>query len=205
MPSISDTAYPRLKSNPTAKEPTRLYTPTSEEIELASRVTTTPVTRLNFLVMLKTCQRLGYGVSLCDVPARIIRHIVTSAQLSTTQANLRQYDGSATRRRHQSIIREYLQIKAFAQGGQAAMLSALEQAVETKHDLVDLINIGIEELVRQRYELPGFTTLEGTARRVRKQKTEHHYHQVYEALTPEERRQLDSLLSVPSQRVTGNG
>ncbi|MEM8810138.1 MAG: DUF4158 domain-containing protein, partial [Cyanobacteria bacterium P01_G01_bin.38] len=131
MPSVSDTAYPRLKSSPTAKELTRLYTPSSEEQELAVRVTQTGTMRLNFLVLLKTYQRLGYGVPLSSVCARIIRHIVTSAQLTTTQSDLQQYDSSKTRRRHLNIIREYLQIKAFNAAAHAVMLSALELGVET--------------------------------------------------------------------------
>ena len=194
MPSIQDTAYPRLKNNPTEKDLLTLYTPTLEELELAKRVTMKPVTCLNFLVLLKAFQRLGYGVALVDVPARIIRHIAMSAQLSTTRQYLSQYDASATRRRHLSIIRDYLQITAFDQKAHEAMLAAFTMAVQAKYDLVDLINIAIEELVRQRFELPGFSTLERTARAVRKAHLEQLYQQVSEALTPAERQSLATLL-----------
>lgn len=178
MPSIQDTAYPRLKSNPTAKDLITLYTPTIDELELANRVTFKPVTCLNFLVLLKTFQRLGYGVALATVPASIIRHIVMSAKLSTSQRDLGHYDASATRRRHLTIIREYLQIFPFNQTAHQAMVQALEMAILTKHDLVDLINITLEELARQRFELPGFSTLERTARSIRKQKTDQLYQRV---------------------------
>jgi hypothetical protein len=99
MPSVQDTAYPRLKNNPTEKDLLTLYTPTTEELELAKRVTLKPVTCLNFLVLLKAFQRLGYGVALVDIPASITRHIVTSAQLPTSRQKLSQYDASETRRR----------------------------------------------------------------------------------------------------------
>ncbi len=125
MPSVQDTAYPRLKNNPTEKDLMRLYTPTSEELALARRVTSKSVTCLNFLVLLKTFQRLGYGVTLADVPARIIRHIVMSTQLPTSRQTLHQYDASATRRRHLRIIRDYLQIAAFDQTAHQAMVTAL--------------------------------------------------------------------------------
>jgi hypothetical protein len=105
MPSVQDTAYPRLKNNPTEKDLLTLHTPTTEELELAKRVTLKPVTCLNFLVLLKAFQRLGYGVALVDVPASIIRHIVMSAQLSASRQKLSQYDASETRRRHLSVIR----------------------------------------------------------------------------------------------------
>jgi hypothetical protein len=41
------------------------------------------------------------------------------------------------------------------------------QAARTREDLADLINIGIEELLRQSFELPGFTTLLEEAQRGR--------------------------------------
>lgn len=195
MPSIQDTAYPRFKSNPTAKELITLYTPTTDELELANRVTYKPLTCLNFLVLLKTFQRLGYGVALVTVPASIIRHIVMSAKLSTSQRDLGHYDASATRRRHLTIIREYLQIFPFNQSAHQVIVQALEMAILAKHDLVDLINIALEELARQRFELPGFSTLERIARSVRKQKTDQLYQQIKDALTPEERQRLDGLFS----------
>lgn len=90
MPSPQDTAYPRLKSNPTERDLIRLYTPTSEELALARRVTRNSATRLNFLILLKTFQRLGYGITLAHVPARIIRHLVTTTQLPITLQDLSQ-------------------------------------------------------------------------------------------------------------------
>jgi len=185
MPSIDDTAYPNLKQNPTEKDLQTLYTPTPEELDLARRVTLTTSTRLCFLVLLKTFQKLGYGAKLATVSARIIRHIAASAQLSTTQKDLRQYDASATRRRHLRVIRDYLQIQPFEPDGYKTMDAALEVAILTKHDLVDLINIALEELVRQRFELPGFTVLVRLVRTVRKQKTEALYQQVEDRLSQE--------------------
>ncbi|MEL7086583.1 MAG: DUF4158 domain-containing protein, partial [Cyanobacteria bacterium J06597_1] len=195
MASIQDTAYPRLKSNPTSKELITLYTPTTDELELAQRVTRRPLTCLNFLVLLKTFQRLGYSIALATVPVSIIRHIVVSTKLPTSQHDLHQYDASATRKRHLPIVREYLQISPFNQTAHHAMIQALEMAVLSKHDLVDLINIAIEELARQRFELPGFSTLKRAARTVRKQKTEQLFQQVNDALTVEDRQRLDELFS----------
>ncbi len=55
MPSVQDTAYPRLKSNPTLKELTTIYSPTPDEWVLAQQVTRSgSPTRLGFLVLLKT-------------------------------------------------------------------------------------------------------------------------------------------------------
>jgi hypothetical protein len=60
MPTGSDTAYPRLKANPTERELEAIYTSTTEEIQLARQSTKGEVAHVGFLVLLKTFQRLGY-------------------------------------------------------------------------------------------------------------------------------------------------
>lgn len=78
MPSIQDTAYPRLRSQLSARELADISTPTREEVDLARSVTKGEVARLGFLVLLKTFQRLGYPVALTDVPASVIEHVCAS-------------------------------------------------------------------------------------------------------------------------------
>jgi Domain of unknown function (DUF4158) len=60
MTAIHETAYPRLRSNLTDKELRELYTPTPEEMAFVQQVTSSPVTALGVVVLLKTFQRLGY-------------------------------------------------------------------------------------------------------------------------------------------------
>lgn len=54
MPSVEETAYPRLKSNPSQEALETLYTPTDEEIALAKRTTRGELANVTFLVLLKT-------------------------------------------------------------------------------------------------------------------------------------------------------
>ena len=63
MPSASDTAYPRLKANPSQKDLDEIYTPTDYELIFATERTKHPAWRVGLLLMLKTFQRLGYFVS----------------------------------------------------------------------------------------------------------------------------------------------
>ena len=60
MPTVHETAYPRLKSSVSPRELTDLYTPTVAEVELAGRASKGETARLGVLVLLKTFQRLGY-------------------------------------------------------------------------------------------------------------------------------------------------
>src|SRR6202795_2909320 len=64
MPSVSDTAYPRFKINPSAKELNELYTPTVYELAFARERARQPLQRAGLLLLLKTFQRLGY-FALC--------------------------------------------------------------------------------------------------------------------------------------------
>jgi hypothetical protein len=167
VPTIQETAYPRLRNNVTPKELAAIYTPTPEELALAQQFTANgSATRLGFLVLLKTFQRLGYATSIQAVPTRITQHIAAVSHLSSVFGDLDSYDDSATRKRHLVLIREYLQLHPHRQAATAVMMEALRQAALTKQDLADLMNVAIEELVRQRFELPAFSTLKRAAQNV---------------------------------------
>lgn len=63
MTALHETAYPRLKSQPTPEDLVTVYTPNQEELELVRSQTRQPTARLGFMVLLKTFQRLGYSFS----------------------------------------------------------------------------------------------------------------------------------------------
>lgn len=96
----AETAYPRLKNKVREKELTEIYTPTLEELNLASQHTRKGATKLGFLVLLKTFQRLGYFVAPTTVPDAIVKHIAHSAELACPPDVLKSYDTSGTRWRH---------------------------------------------------------------------------------------------------------
>jgi hypothetical protein len=77
------------------------------------------------------------------------------------------YDQSGTRRRPTALIRERLNVRPFDKAAQQIAEATFRSVAETREDLDDLVNAAIEELVRRRYELPGFRTLLDTARRLR--------------------------------------
>ena len=148
MSSIQETAYPRLKSSVAPKELAAIYSPTPEEFSLARRVSKGRVARLGFLILLKIFQRLGYAVPNASIPAGIVQHIASVAQLSASPTELAKYDASGTRERHLSAIRAYLRLQVYGQSAQQVMFQAMQTSAQTKHDLADLINVAIEELQR---------------------------------------------------------
>lgn len=81
MPSASDTIYPRLKTNPSAKDLDERYTPNVFELVFATKRTRQPAPRVGLLLLLKTFQRLGYFVCYGEIPAPIVRHICRCCRL----------------------------------------------------------------------------------------------------------------------------
>lgn len=178
MPTIQETAYPRLKTSLSEQELAVVYMPTSDEIALARSATRGDTPFLGFLVLLKTFQRLGYFVLLSQVPTTIVEYIAEATQTTDSVPHLAGYDVAGTRFRHLQVIRDVMQVQAFGKAGRHAMLHSMREAAATKEDLADLINVAIEELVRQKYELPAFDTLVRAARHVRTVVYRQFYHQV---------------------------
>ena len=57
------------------------------------------------------------------------------------------------------LIRSYLNVSQFDSEANKLLCQALVDTALTKDDLADIINVGIETLVKYRYELPAFGTL----------------------------------------------
>ncbi|MCG8349587.1 MAG: Tn3 family transposase [Chloroflexales bacterium] len=167
MTAIQDTAYPRIRSSLTIHELAEIYTPSIADVAQARRAARGAGPQLGFLVLLKTFQRLGYFLPLTDVPTVIIMHIAAAAHLNATPADLARYDVSGTRRRHLAVIRALLQVQGAGPAARHVMVRAMAEAAQTKDAPADLINVAVEELVRQRFELPAFDTFNRAAHRIR--------------------------------------
>ena len=126
----------------------------------------------------------------------IVSHIAKQLECQVTGQDLITYDLSGTRRRHLQVIRSHLKIVAEGTAMREAMEQAMREACESKDDVIDLINIAIEPLIRQRFELPAFSTLERTAKRIRAEVTSGLHTQIATALTLAEQEALDRLFLV---------
>ena len=92
---------------------------------------------------------------------------------------------------------------AFDAIAQKVLVKASVDAARVRDDLVDIINAAIEELVRQRYELPAFSTLLRCARHARATVNQGYYTQIAQALMAETRERLQALfVRQPEERHT---
>jgi hypothetical protein len=112
VPSIHETADPRLKASVTARDVAEVYTPTAEEVTLATWLTRSETARACFILLFKTFQRLGYFVYVHEVPDAIVTHVTAHLGIDLSTHERQAYDSSGTRRRHVSAIRDYLHITA---------------------------------------------------------------------------------------------
>jgi TnpA family transposase len=197
MISATDTAYPVLTASPTSSELSDVYTPDLFELKFAEERTREAGPRVALLVLLKAFRRLGYFVKLADVPLSIIRHIAQAAGYETVPDELDAYDQSTLRARHMTLIRLWTGVSVFDRQALKIVIRSCVEASRVREDLADIVNIAIEELIRKRYELPGFTTLFRAARTARATVNRSYYSRISETLDPQTRTRIDGLFEKP--------
>ena len=115
-----------------------------------------------------------------------------------TRAELLRYDHSGTRWRHQRGIRTHLVITPWDAAARHLVATIMRHTVDRREAVADLVNVAIEELVRQRRELPPFGVLWRTARRIQTRHQHALYRQVATRLSPQDRERLAPLFEVVS-------
>jgi hypothetical protein len=193
MSATHETAYPRLKPHPTPMELEKNFMPSDDERILMEESTRsgTITNKLGFMVTLKCYQCLGYAINVKDVPDAVIGYISTLIG-GPDIADLMSYAPSS-RKRHRKIILKYLNISDDEYKQRDFMKqSALKSAV-FKEGLPDIINDMIETLIKERFELPGFSTLERMARAARVLTSTKLYEKITTGLNDESKKFLDTL------------
>ena len=98
------------------------------------------------------------------MPVGIIRHIAATAGLPRGKGELASYDETSYCVRLAALVRGYVGVAGHDGGARAIAVRACMEAARTRDDLAAIVNAGIEELLRQRRELPAFDTLLRTIR-----------------------------------------
>ncbi len=202
MPRPDETAYPYLKRSPGERELNEVFTPTLEDIALAEQTAPRSHTsRLGFVVLLKTCQWLGYFVQLDDVPRVIVEHVARALGFLIVPADLASYDRTGGRVRHMNVIRARLGLHPFDDTAAHLLAASVREAAHMREDLRDIISYAVETLSKRRYELPGFSTIQRAARSGRAEVNGQLCHTVYAALGEAGCAQLDRLWSEPGRET----
>ena len=146
------------------------------------------------MVWLKSFQRLGYFPKLADIPDGVINYIRTFLKLPS-HLDLG-YRYPQTLSRHKQAIRSYLQVSQFTQETNSFIREIIKESALVKDNPADLINVVIEELVKNRYELPPFATLDRLVRHGRNLVNQQLFAQVTSQLSQSEQQRLNDLLDL---------
>src|SRR5436305_4741960 len=128
-------------------------------------MTRTAQNQLNLMLWIKLFPCLGYFPALGEIPAPLVDHVRQALDLAADVVP--GYDHDRTLYRHHQLVREYYQIVPYGKEARRAALRTLLRAVRTMDNPADMINAALEELIKQRYEMPAFSTLDRLTRRVR--------------------------------------
>jgi TnpA family transposase len=199
MASIDRTAYPRFPSSLTAQELQTLYHPSDEEQRFVAQYARGDTGHLTLLTLLKCQQNLGYAPALTDVPRQICTYLRQHLHLGANTAL--DVEAEKTLYRYRQLIRAYLRVSSYALGGAETVEPIVEQAAYTMSDPADLINVAIEHLVEQRFELPAFSTLDRLVGRVRHRVHQHLYMQITQSLSSVQVGRLEALLGMHHGRT----
>ena len=193
MTAIDRTAYPCFRSIYTEQELTEFFTLDEADREFVVQNSKTKEQRLSLSLGLKSFQKLGYLPWLSEVPQPIIAYIATQLNLSSQRriADL----PARTRKRYRKLIRDHLKIRPYREGGASSIKPVIQEAAQIMSDPADLINVAIEELIRQHFELPAYTTLDRYVNHLRHQVHLQMYDLVLKRLSDVQKEILDSLLA----------
>ena len=198
MTSMERTAYPSFTPSLSAAELEKLYSPTPEETKLGKASTRGEGQLLGFVVMLKSFQSLGYFPMPGEVPEPVVSHLRSRLGLSSEAEPALP---ERSRYRYHAAIRDYLVVTAYGKDARQVAARAMGEAAPAMDDPADLVNAAIEKLVKERFELPTFITLDRLARHVRRTVNARLFSGVGERLTEGHRNRLDGLLEAgPSGR-----
>lgn len=149
------------------------YLPTEDEIQyMTENDVRSDKMRLNFILQLKTFQKLHYFTKLTELPKAIINKVVKALDMPK---NIKPgYTHSDAKYRHRDLVKAFLSIETNNTKREKIIKNISVEKAKIMNDPADIINAVIEELIARRYELPSFSALDRTVSGIR--------HEVNEAI-----------------------
>jgi len=189
--SIERTAYPRFKKSVSARELFDAFTANANEIEWAAEATRHDGSQLTLLVMLKSFQRLGYFPKLSEVPDDVVEHVARGLSVDAVASV-----PARTIRRYRVLVRSFVGVVHDPTAVRKLIADTIEIEARTKDNPADLINVALEELVKARYELPGYSTLDRAATTIRTNVNQRLFAEIEQRVESSAREELLGLLNV---------
>lgn len=204
MISVNKTAYPRLKRFYNAKELGSIFQPTEEEIQFVLKNARGESQRLTLLVLLKSHQHVGYCPAINKIPKSLWQYLSDQIGFSKDTQLVEPTDtNKKSFHRYRQAIRKYLHIFPWSETAHKMVGDAVKKAAFSMSNPPDLVNVALEKLIEQRYELPAFSTISRLVSHIRHQVHLELYESFSASLSDEQQQILDQLLEVAEgDRIT---
>jgi len=174
MTAIERTAYPRFSPKAQYRRDVLElnYQLSHIELEFIKKLARNTRARLNIATQLKCIQNIGYFVDPEEIPKAIQKYL--RSQLLIKGPLKTGYTHRSSKSTHRNKIRDFLEIKKWDRkiikngaddiSSQRFALNVAFQSAQTLNHPADIINIVIETMLNQKYELPSFNILDRLVR-----------------------------------------
>lgn len=165
MTSIERTAYPRFTKLTSTRMLHVSFTPEPDEITWARGHTNSPQALLAVLLALKCHQKMARFPATREVPEEVVDHVRRHLDLEDDVEP--DHGAGRTAKWHRKQIRTRLGVTYDPARARAVAAEAIREAAQARNNPPDLINVALDRLVEASLELPGFSTLDEMATRIR--------------------------------------
>src|SRR4051812_25873473 len=167
MTAIDRTAYPRPRARLSREELGFRYDLTETDLTFVRANARGDNGRLLLAVLLKSRRDFGCFPRLGDVHAGIVVHVASQLGLETRHLPTDDMRRSSKLYRYQAAVRAHLGVRPYGKWAERLLTGTILDAAETMSDPTDLINRAIQALQSAAVDLPGFSTLDRLASRLR--------------------------------------
>lgn len=197
MISITKTVYPRFKKIYKKEELAQIFQPADTELQFVHKSVKGESSKLTLLTLLKCHQHLGYLPAVKIIPPSIRQYLATQLSCSSDLALIEQTSSNKKSfHRYRKLIRHHLGIFLWSEESNVIVHATIKKSALSMSNPPDLMNVAIEKLIEQRYELPAFSTLDRLVSHVRHQVHLELYERFTATLHPRQQQNLDKLLQI---------
>ena len=171
--------------------------PNKKELQFCRINTRGHQQRLTLLTLLKAHQYLGYLPNTSTVPKSLRCYLSTQLGFSKELELIEPTESNKkTFYRYRKAIRRFLEVLPWSAQAITILQDTIKKAALSMSNPPDLVNVAIEKLIEQRYELPAFSTLDRMVSHLRHEVHLELYKKLNATLSLKQREALDKLLEV---------
>ncbi|MFB7211906.1 DUF4158 domain-containing protein [Streptomyces sp. NPDC056255] len=142
--------------------------------------------------MLKSYQRMGCFPALEDVPEQVVEFVRRAAELP--EGTLPVYPAERTAKHHRGLVRKRVGVAYDQAEARRIAKQPIRKEAVAKNRPADLIHIALEKVVEVGLELPGFSTFDKLASKIRTEVNAAICLGIHDSMSPLRRSELLRLL-----------